>query len=287
MRQTIAPEDRKALARAGIPSNGAVHAAADRARHFGPYHNLPGSLQDLSVETPAASAPSKDLRKAYKQALVRNHPDRGGDPEIFKQLSSKQLSGYDGDPEGFWLVEATVKEAVLQEAEKEHRDLKQAERLLLEAAQMTTALESAAVAQSAADKKAQVAYKKAAKERWAKSPLVRTPAPKPPVRRRFIPGAAAAAPGGGWFATPADALQSAAAPPLKPLPRPPKPMALPAPSAEAAPRSKQAPRFLALAEPKNPKPKMLKVGQPRGVAKQPEKATRGPPQSEFRASLIY
>ncbi|CAM8906154.1 unnamed protein product [Rhodiola kirilowii] len=38
------------------------------------------------------SASQDDLKKAYRKAAIKNHPDKGGDPEKFKELAQAYVS---------------------------------------------------------------------------------------------------------------------------------------------------------------------------------------------------
>lgn len=46
------------------------------------------------AEPPASEdAKSKDLKAKYREAALKSHPDRGGDEEVFKELSSAYREG--------------------------------------------------------------------------------------------------------------------------------------------------------------------------------------------------
>eukprot|EP00237_Pycnococcus_provasolii_P014122 CAMPEP_0205961352 /NCGR_PEP_ID=MMETSP1459-20131121/66491_1 /ASSEMBLY_ACC=CAM_ASM_001120 /TAXON_ID=41880 /ORGANISM="Pycnococcus provasolii, Strain RCC931" /LENGTH=68 /DNA_ID=CAMNT_0053334057 /DNA_START=29 /DNA_END=232 /DNA_ORIENTATION=- len=41
---------------------------------------------DLLNVTPTATP--EEIKKAYRKAAIKNHPDKGGDPEKFKEIST-------------------------------------------------------------------------------------------------------------------------------------------------------------------------------------------------------
>ena len=54
-----------------------------RGRPRGPVDNT-GYYKELGVEKSASSA---EIKKAYRKLAVKHHPDKGGDPEKFKNIT--------------------------------------------------------------------------------------------------------------------------------------------------------------------------------------------------------